>query len=290
MNQDSAPRQLFSPQRRRLAMARGERLARQSGAFLAEHMADEIVERLGWVTRDFGEALVLGMAPPPLLAALEARGMRLTLAGPIGRDVQCDEDLLPFEPARFDLVIALGTLDSVNDLPGALIQINRALRPDGLMMAAMIGAGSLPRLKAAMLAADEAGGRGVAARIHPQIDVRAAGDLLQRARFAMPVADSDTLNVRYSSLPALIADLRAHGWTNTLASSGPAIGKSGLVAAMQRFAEDADNDGKTSERFEIVYLSGWAPSPDQPKPARRGSATASLAGLLDKARKDQSGD
>lgn len=289
MNQDSAPRQLFSPQRRRLAMARGDRLARQAGAFLAEHMADEIVERLSWVTRDFAEALVLGMAPASLVAALESRGMRLTLAGPIGRDVQCDEDLLPFEPARFDLVIALGTLDSVNDLPGALIQINRALRPDGLMMAAMIGAGSLPRLKAAMLAADEAGGRGVAARIHPQIDVRAAGDLLQRARFAMPVADSDTLIVRYSSLPALIADLRAHGWTNTLASSGPAIGKSGLVAAMQRFAEDADSDGKTPERFDILYLSGWAPSPDQPKPARRGSATASLAGLLDKARKDPSG-
>ena len=154
MNQDSAPRQLFSPQRRRLAMARGERLARQTGAFLAEHMADEIVERLSWVTRDFGDTLVLGMAPPRLVAALESRGMHLTLAGPIGRDVQCDEDLLPFEPASFDLVIALGTLDSVNDLPGALIQINRSLRPDGLMMAAMIGAGSLPRLKAGMLSAD----------------------------------------------------------------------------------------------------------------------------------------
>lgn len=290
MNQDSAPRQLFSPQRRRLAMARGERLARQTGAFLAEHMADEIVERLSWVTRDFGEALVLGIAPPSLMAAMDARGIRVTRAGPIGTNVQCDEDLLPFEPASFDLVIALGTLDSVNDLPGALIQINRALRPDGLMMAAMIGAGSLPRLKAAMLSADEAGGRGVAARIHPQIDVRAAGDLLQRARFAMPVADSDTLIVRYSSLPALIADLRAHGWTNTLAASGPAIGKHGLVAAMQRFAEDADSDGKTPERFEMLYLSGWAPSPDQPKPARRGSATASLAGLLDKARKGDAGE
>jgi hypothetical protein len=103
------------------------------------------------------------------------------------------------------------------------------------------------------------------------------------------VADSDTLMVRYSSLPALIADLRAHGWTNTLAASGPAIGKLGLVAAMQLFAEDADGDGKTPERFEIVYLSGWAPSPDQPKPARRGSATASLAGLLDKARKGDAG-
>lgn len=289
MNQEAAPRQLFSPERRRLVMARGKRLAQRSGAFLAEYMANEIIERLSWVTRDFGRALVLGMAPPNLIAALEARGTHLTLAGPIGRDTPCDEDLLPFNPASFDLVIALGTLDSVNDLPGALIQINRSLRPDGLMMAAMIGAGSLPRLKAAMLAADDAGGRGVAARIHPQIDVRAGGDLLQRARFAMPVADSDTLTVRYSSLPALIADLRAHGWTNSLASQGPALGKTGLLAAMQRFAENADSDGKTPEQFDILYLSGWAPSPDQPKPAQRGSATASLAGLLDKARKDQSG-
>jgi SAM-dependent methyltransferase len=290
MNQDSAPRQLFAPERRRIAMARGQTLAAQSGgAFLADYMADELIERLGWVTRDFAQVLVLGMAPPMLVAALQARGMSITHAGPVGADVLCDEDLLPFEPASFDLVIALGTLDSVNDLPGALIQINRSLRPDGLMMAAMVGAGSLPRLKAAMLAADEAGGRGVAARIHPQIDVRAAGDLLQRARLAMPVADSDTLIVRYSSLPALVRDLRAHGWTNTLASPGPALGKRGLLAAMQCFAEAADPDGKTVERFEILYLSGWAPSPDQPKPAQRGSATASLAGLLDTTRKDQAG-
>ena len=289
MNQDNAPRQLFSPARRRLAMARGSRLSERHGAFLADHMAEEIIERLGWVTRDFDDVLLLGMAPATLVDALAARGMRITLAGPIGRDLVCDEDLLPFDPASFDLIIALGTLDSVNDLPGALIQINRSLRPDGLMLAAFVGAGSLPQLKAAMLAADEQGGRGVAARIHPQIDVRAAGDLLQRARFAMPVADSDTLTVRYSSLPALIADLRAHGWTSTLASPAPAIGKAGLVAAMQRFADAADADRKTPERFEILYLSGWAPSPDQPKPARRGSGTASLAGLLDRSRKEKPG-
>lgn len=283
MTEDPAPRILFSSSRRRLAMARGLRMAAQhGGAFLAEHMADEIVERLGWVNRSFAEALVIGHAPAMLLAAFDARGIKVTLAGPVGPDVTCDEDALPFEPASFDLVIALGTLDSVNDLPGALIQINRSLRPDGLMMAAMIGAGSLPRLKAAMLAADEAAGRGVTAHIHPQIDVRGAGDLLQRARFAMPVADSDTLTVRYSALPALVRDLRCHGWTNVLASGAPPVGRTGLIAALQNFAEAADADGKTAERFEIVYLSGWAPSPDQPKPARRGSATASLAGVLGK--------
>jgi SAM-dependent methyltransferase len=283
MSDDTAPRILFSYPRRRLAMARGLQLAaRHGGAFLAEHMADEIVERLGWVNRSFADALVIGHAPAMLLAALDARGVKVTLAGPIGPHVMCDEDALPFEPASFDLVIAIGTLDSVNDLPGALIQINRSLRSDGLMMAALIGAGSLPRLKAAMLAADEATGRGVAAHIHPQIDVRAAGDLLQRARFAMPVADSDTLIVRYSALPALVRDLRCHGWTNVLATGAPPVSRTGLIAALQAFAEAAEPDGKTPERFEIVYLSGWAPSPDQPQPARRGSATTSLAGVLDK--------
>lgn len=286
MTDEPAPRILFSSSRRRLAMARGTRMAaRHGGAFLAEHMAEEITERLSWVNRSFSDALVIGHAPALLLAALGARGVKVTLAGPVGTDVACDEDALPFAPGTFDLVIALGTLDSVNDLPGALIQINRSLRPDGLMMAAMIGAGSLPRLKAAMLAADEAAGRGVAAHIHPQIDVRAAGDLLQRARFAMPVADSDTLMVRYSALPGLVRDLRCHGWTNVLASGAPPLGRAGLIAALQNFADAAEPDGKTPERFEIVYLSGWAPSPDQPKPARRGSATASLAGVLDRSAK-----
>ncbi|GGB60826.1 SAM-dependent methyltransferase [Blastomonas aquatica] len=256
--------------------------AQHGGAFLAEHMAEEIIERLGWVNRNFADALVIGHAPDILMAALAARGVAVTHAGPVGADRVCEEDALPFAPASFDLVIALGTLDSVNDLPGALIQINRSLRPDGLMMAALIGAGSLPKLKAAMLAADEATGRGVAAHIHPQIDVRAAGDLLQRARFAMPVADSDTLSVRYSALTGLVRDLRCHGWTNVLVSGAPPVGRTGLIAALQSFAEAADADGKTAERFEIVYLSGWAPSPDQPKPAKRGSATASLAGVLGK--------
>jgi len=285
MTDDSVPRILFSLVRRRLAMARGQRLAAQhDGAFLAEHMADEISERLRWVTRSFADALVIGHAPAALLTDLAQRGIAVTLAGPVGADVVCDEDALPFAQPAFDLVIAIGTLDSVNDLPGALIQINRALRPDGLFLGAMIGAGSLSRLKSAMLAADEARGLGVAAHIHPQIDVRAAGDLLQRTRFAMPVADSDSLTVRYSSLPALICDLRCHGWTNVLASRAPALGRAGLVAAMQAFGDAADDDGKTAERFEIIYLSGWAPSPDQPKPARRGSATVSLAGALGKGR------
>ncbi len=193
--------------------------------------------------------------------------------------VQCDEEALPFADGAFDLVVSVGVLDSVNDLPGALTLIRRALRPDGLFLAAFVGAGSLARLKAAMLAADEAGG-GAAPRIHPQIDVRAAGDLLGRAGFALPVADIDPVDVRYSGLTGLVQDLRAMAATNLLAAGARPLGRLGLAAASADFASAADPDGKTVERFNIIHLSGWAPSPDQPKAARRGSATASLADAL----------
>jgi NADH dehydrogenase [ubiquinone] 1 alpha subcomplex assembly factor 5 len=170
-------------------------------------------------------------------------------------------------------------LDSVNDLPGALVQIRRALKPDGLFLGAFAGAGTLPRLKAAMLAGDAAEG-GAAPRIHPQIDVRAAGDLLTRAGFALPVADAETVEVRYSSLGRLAGDLRAMGATNVLTSRPRPLGRPGLAAALAAFEAQAEPDGKTREHFQIVQLSGWAPSPDQPQPARRGSGTTSLAQVL----------
>ena len=155
------------------------------------------------------------------------------------------------------------------------------MRPDGLFLAAFAGAGSLPRLRSAMLAADAAQGGGAAARIHPQIDVRAAGDLLGRAGFALPVADADGIDIRFPHLAGLIADLRGMAATNILADRARApLGRAALAAAFADFADHADPDGKTAEHFEILYLIGWAPSPDQPKPARRGSATASLAAAL----------
>ncbi|HEY0043472.1 MAG TPA: SAM-dependent methyltransferase, partial [Allosphingosinicella sp.] len=161
------------------------------------------------------------------------------------------------------------------------ILIRRALRPDGLFLGAFAGAGSLPRLRAAMYAADEAEG-GASPRIHPQIDVRSAGDLLTRAGFTLQVADTIDVDIRFSSLFGLIADLRAMGATNVLASRGRGLGRRGVAAAAAAFAEAAEPDGKTRERFEIVQLTAWSPSPDQPKPARRGSGSASLAAVLGK--------
>ena len=194
--------------------------------------------------------------------------------------VQCDEDRLPFADGAFDLIVSVGALDTVNDLPGALLLARRALRPDGLFLAAFAGAGSLPRLKQAMLAADAQAG-GASPHVHPQIDVRAAGDLLARAGFALPVADADGVDVRFSSLGGLIADLRGMGATNLLAARARApLGRDALAAAWSTFASGADPDGKVPERFEILHLLGWAPSPDQPKPARRGSGSVSLSEAL----------
>jgi len=238
------------------------------------------------VKRGFAEALSIGAADDYLAGRLEAGGMKVTScdAGRLfGRaaGVQCDEDRLPFADASFDLVTSVGVLDSVNDLPGALTLVRRVLRPDGLFLAAFAGAGSLPRLRSAMLAADAAEGGAASPRIHPQIDVRAAGDLLLRAGFALPVVDCDSVTVRFPELLALVTDLRSMAATNILAErSLRPIGRLGLAAAIADFQAAADPDGKTPERFEILYLIGWSPSPDQPRPAARGSATQSLTAAL----------
>jgi NADH dehydrogenase [ubiquinone] 1 alpha subcomplex assembly factor 5 len=156
----------------------------------------------------------------------------------------------------------------------------RVLKPDGLFLAGFVGAGSLPRLRAAMLDADLAGGRGVAPRIHPQVDVRSAGDLLARAGFALPVADGETLDLRYRGLDGLLADLRFGGLGGVLADAPPPLSRLQTAAAHAAFAAQADPDGRIAETFALVYLIGWAPDESQPKPARRGSALVSLAATL----------
>ena len=274
---------------RALRRLRRDRAAASRGTadYLRRRAADELLERLDLVKREFCTALDLGCGDGYLTERLRERGLEVVpadfggvFAAAVG-GVQCDEDRLPFADNAFDLIVSVGTLDCVNDLPGALSLIRRALRPDGLFLAAFGGAGTLPRLRSAMRAAEDAEGTAASPRIHPQVDVRAAGDLLGRAGFALPVADCESVTVRFSSLFQLIADLRAMGATNILRSRETRpFARVGLAAAAADFAAAADPDGKTAERFEVVHLSGWAPSPDQPRPARRGSATASLAAAL----------
>ena len=244
---------------------------------------EELAERLAMVSRSFRDVLVLGFST--LSDRLRGQDMAVTTADPgflfakRSQGVQCDEDRLAFADGCFDLILAPGTLDSVNDLPGALTLIRRALRPDGLFLAAFPGAGSLPKIKQAMLAADLEGG-GAAPRIHPQIDVRAAGDLLVRAGFRLPVVDSHGVTIRFSSMQQLVADLRAAAATNVLAVRRRPLTRAAYAHASAAFMSQADPDGKVSEKLEIIHLSAWAPSPDQPRAAARGSGRQSLADVL----------
>ena len=234
--------------------------------WLHRRAAEEVLDRLELVARPFARALELS-ADAWLGDRLGERGLDV---------VRIEEERLPeLEPASFDLAVSVGLLDTINDLPGALALIRRALKPDGLFLAAFAGAGSLPRLRQAMRAGEAAEGRDPSPRIHPQIDVRAAGDLLARAGFALPVADREVVEVRYGALAGLLSDLRLTGATNILAQrSRVPFTRLGLAAAMAAFGESE------VERFELVFMSGWAPAPSQPAPARRSSATASLAEAL----------
>ncbi|WP_374651250.1 class I SAM-dependent methyltransferase [Rhizorhabdus sp.] len=275
---------------RRLRRLRRDRAAPDFPAhdFLIDHMADELAERLAMVTRRFDRVLLLGSHDGRLLDRFAAPGRRVFAADPgfafarSSGGVQCDEDRLPFADGSFDLVVALGTLDSVNDLPGALALLRRVLRPDGLFLGAFLGAGSLAWLRGALMAADEAAAGGIAPRIHPQVDVRSAGDLLSRAGFALQVADGERLDVGYGDPLRLMRDLRGMAGTNLLLSRPRhlSMGRTWLGALFDAFQRAAGPDGRIRESFEIVYLSGWVPDPGQPKPARRGSATASLADAL----------
>jgi SAM-dependent methyltransferase len=266
--------ELFDRNRRRL---RRDRAAPGYAGhdFLRAAMLDGLADRLDAVTRRFDTILDLGCFDGGFAPPLGARVIRADAGHAFARvagGVQCDEDRLPFADASIDCIVSAGVLDQVNDVPGTLVLARRILRPDGLFLGAFLGAGSLATLRSALLAAEP--DRAVA-RIHPQIDVRAAGDLLMRAGLTLPVADVETLTVRYSGLGRLLDDLRGMAATNLLADSRP-LTRTALARAAAAFADRADADGRTAETFRIVYLTGWAPDPSQPRPAARGSATASL--------------
>lgn len=221
--------------------------------------------RLDASLRPIAFALDLGTGPGILADQLRTRGISVTAADAGARfaadsgGVQCDEDRLPFADRAFDLVVSIGALDTVNDLPGALSLIRRTLKPGGLFLAACIG-GPLPRLRQAMRAAEAATHAAASPRVHPRLDVRAAGDLLLRTGFHLPVADRDELSIRFASLASLVADLRAMGLTNMLRERARRpLSRAARSAASKEFKSGGEPDGKVSELFEIVYLSGWAP-------------------------------
>ncbi len=242
----------------------------KADGFFAETMSSDLFERLDSVNRQFSNALLIG--DQPLLAAgLNARGISFDCYA-------ADEDRLLGRDAAHDLVLSSGTLDTVSDLPGALLLMRRALMPDGLLLANLASAPSLTALRAAVAAADGAVGRAIA-RFHPQIDVRSAGDLLMRAGYALPVADLTTVDVAYSSLARLITDLREAAATNLLVQRYP-VSAQWLADAAAAFAAHAQPDGRTRETLSYVTLTAWAPAPSQPQPAKRGSGMTSLSEAL----------
>jgi SAM-dependent methyltransferase len=184
-------------------------------------------------------------------------------------------------PASFDLAVSLFALQWINDLPGALVQIRAWLKPDGLFVGALLGAGSLRELRDAFAAAEIATRGGASPRVSPLADVRDLGALLQRAGFALPVSDLERLDVRYRDFFGLARDLRAHGLTNVMgARSRRPLRRDTLAALLAHYAEHHSKDGKLLARFETLYLTGWAPHQSQQAPLRPGSAKSRLAEAL----------
>lgn len=254
----NAPPQIFAPARR-LALRRRMRALQalpDAPRFVIEDMVDDVIERLAFLRHRPASALVIGDYTGTLAAHLSALGAEVVRAdpAPAAGEIALDEEQ-PWPVSGFDFIASLGTMDTVNDLPGAMIHLRRALAPGGMALMAMPGYGSLPALRAVMLAADA---DRPAPRLHPQIDVRAGGQLLQRAGFADPVIDSRDLAVSYRSLDRLIADLRAQGLTGVLSRGGAPLGKAALGRARGAFAAMA-HEGRVREVFAILTLSGWAP-------------------------------
>ena len=249
--QVATPPVIFSPRRRRAALARA--IARQSthGAarFVLTDMVEDVLERLEFMRAQPRRALVIGDYTGTLAPSLGGHGADVTEA-----DARTLDEEAPIAGGPFDLVVSLVSLDRVNDLPGALIHIRHALSPGGIFIASIPGAGSLPMLRSAMLAAEP---DRAAPRIHPLVDDRAATQLLQRAGFSRQVVDSRTMTVAYRSLDRLVSDLRDQALGNVLDQVGPAIGKASRERAREAFIAKADRDGRVLEKFEILTLTGW---------------------------------
>jgi SAM-dependent methyltransferase len=260
---------------RALLLAR-QRRARRLGAaeFLLDRVAEDIEERLHAVLRNFSNAADI-WTPGDLLRGPARERFKNVVH--IGLE-DSPRELLPLQPSSLDLVISGLALQFVNDLPGVLAQISRALKPDGLLLAAMIGGDTLTELRQSFAAAEAECEGGVSPRVAPFADLRDVGGLLQRAGFALPVTDLDHIVVRYDNAFALMQDLRRMGATNILFERRRIpTRRATLLRMAQIYAERfADPDGRIRATYDVIWLSGWVPHASQPKPLKPGSAKASL--------------
>lgn len=263
--------------------------------FLLDRVASDLADRLGAVLRHFELAADIGTPSEAVRMALAGLGSvgavvavdavpeaRAPDAGKTANLIVADEEALPFRDASLDLAVSALALQFVNDLPGALVQIRRALKPDGLFLGALIGGETLTELRQAFATAESDIEGGASPRVAPFADVRTLGDLLQRTGFALPVADSDRYTLRYDTPFALMAELRRMGASNALvARRRTPLRRATLLRMAENYRERfADADGRVRATFDIVWLSGWAPHPDQQKPLKPGSAQARLADAL----------
>lgn len=263
--------------------------------FLFREVALRLVDRLADISRAFPVSLDLGArgsvlaetlhgegvtAARGIATLIEAAPVRAFARAPLG--LVADEEMLPIAPASCDLVLSNLSLHWVNDLPGALLQIRQSLKPDGLFLGAMLGGETLPELRSALAEAEEAVEGGVSPRVSPFADVRDLGGLLQRAGFALPVTDADTIRVTYADAFGLFRDLRGMGETNAVIERRrTALRRATLLRAAEIYqARFAGPDGRIPATFQVVTLTGWAPHESQQKPLRPGSAKARLADAL----------
>jgi SAM-dependent methyltransferase len=264
---------------RRLLDARQTRaLAQGPATFLLDRVAADLVERLSAVLRPFERAADIGTPTDALRRALTATGK----VGTIAAANPGEDEALPLAEGSIDLAVSALALQFVNDLPGVLVQVRRALKPDGLLLVALAGGETLTELRQAFAAAESEIEGGVSPRVAPFADLRDLGGLLQRAGFALPVVDSDRVTVRYDNAIALMTDLRRMGAANALTERRRVpLKRATLRRTAEIYAERfSDPDGRVRATFEIIWLSGWAPHESQQQPLKPGSAKARLADAL----------
>jgi len=282
---------VFDPKTVRLHRDRAARAPGQAD-FLAREAAERLAERLEEVSRRFPLALDLGCRNGLMAEALQGRGGIETLIsadpspafavlGP-RPSLALEPEVLPFAPASFDLVLSALSLHWVNDLPGALLQLRQALKPDGLLVVSVLGGETLHELRGSLMEAEIEEEGGASPRVSPFADGRDLGGLLQRAGFALPVVDSDRVTATYADALALMRDLRAMGEANAVAERRKTFTRRATLARAAAIYQERHGlpDGRIPASFEIITLTAWAPHESQPKPLRRGSATARLADAL----------
>ncbi|HWK00407.1 MAG TPA: methyltransferase domain-containing protein [Xanthobacteraceae bacterium] len=266
---------------RKLLLARRERALRLGAeTFLLEPVAEELVERLSAVKRNFALALDLGTPGDTLIRLLKSNSQ---VAGVAANDLLAnDEEAFSLPDAKYDLVVSALALQWVNDLPGALVQIRRTLKPDGLLLAALVGGETLHELRESFATAEAEITGGASPRVSPFAEVRSLGSLLQRAGYALPVIDSDRHTVRYETPFKLFQDLRRMGATNALMErSRKPLTKKIIARAAEIYTERfRDPDGRLRATFDILWVAGWVPHESQQKPLKPGSAKMRLADAL----------